>query len=410
MSKRRNTRYGRDAPAAAPQKRSAVTLTSLDAWKVLCGDAYKPIAQCPEVQMCVGAYADLLGNMTIHLMANTEDGDTRIRNELSRKLDIEPSRYLTRSGFMQWIVRTLMTEGNAFVMPRYRGELLDDLQPMPPGEVSMTPDGDGYKIQWRGRFFSPDEVLHFALNPDRDQPWRGRGYTVSLREIVRSIRQVNATKKAILESPAPSIIVKVDGLTEEFADTEGRKKLREQYLDASETGEPWFIPAEAFSVEQVKPLTLNDLAIKANLDMDKRSMAAIFGVPAFMVGIGAFDKAEYHYFLTARVMSIAKIIEQELTKKLLYSESMYWRLNARSLYNYSLTELMSVGVSLVDRMAMRRNELRDWLGLPPDPEMQDILALENYIPADRLGDQKKLEQEGGEGNGDQGNETDPELG
>lgn len=274
----------------------------------------------------------------------------------------------------------------------------------------MIPDGDGYKIQWRGRFFSPDEVLHFALNPDRDQPWRGRGYTVSLREIVRSIRQVNATKKAILESPAPSIIVKVDGLTEEFADTEGRKKLREQYLDASETGEPWFIPAEAFSVEQVKPLTLNDLAIKANLDMDKRSMAAIFGVPAFMVGIGTFDKAEYHYFLTARVMSIAKIIEQELTKKLLYSESMYWRLNARSLYNYSLTELMSVGVSLVDRMAMRRNELRDWLGLPPDPEMQDILALENYIPADRLGDQKKLEQEGGEGNGDQGNETDPKLG
>ena len=45
---------------------------------------------------------------------------------------------------------------------------------------------------------------------------------------------------------------------------------------------------------------------------------------------------------------------------------------------------------MVDRMAMRRNELRDWLGLPPDPEMDDLLALENYIPADRLGDQKKL--------------------
>ena len=45
---------------------------------------------------------------------------------------------------------------------------------------------------------------------------------------------------------------------------------------------------------------------------------------------------------------------------------------------------------MVDRMAMRRNEWRDWVGLPPDEDMSDLLALENYIPADRVGDQKKL--------------------
>jgi hypothetical protein len=45
---------------------------------------------------------------------------------------------------------------------------------------------------------------------------------------------------------------------------------------------------------------------------------------------------------------------------------------------------------MVDRMAMRRNEWRDWMGLEPDEEMDELLALENYIPADRLGDQKKL--------------------
>lgn len=39
---------------------------------------------------------------------------------------------------------------------------------------------------------------------------------------------------------------------------------------------------------------------------------------------------------------------------------------------------------------MRRNEWRDWMGLEYDPEMEKLLALENYIPADRLGDQKKL--------------------
>lgn len=45
---------------------------------------------------------------------------------------------------------------------------------------------------------------------------------------------------------------------------------------------------------------------------------------------------------------------------------------------------------MVDRMALRRNEWRDWLGFAPDPDMDELLALENYIPADRLGDQGKL--------------------
>ena len=48
---------------------------------------------------------------------------------------------------------------------------------------------------------------------------------------------------------------------------------------------------------------------------------------------------------------------------------------------------------------MRRNEWRDWLGLPPDPEMDELLALENYIPANKLGEQKKLDGNGGESDG-----------
>ena len=40
--------------------------------------------------------------------------------------------------------------------------------------------------------------------------------------------------------------------------------------------------------------------------------------------------------------------------------------------------------------------------------MDELLALENYIPADRLGDQKKLE-EGGESNEEEDAETDPDA-
>ena len=49
---------------------------------------------------------------------------------------------------------------------------------------------------------------------------------------------------------------------------------------------------------------------------------------------------------------------------------------------------------MVQLAAMRRNELRDWVGLAPDPEMENIIVLENYLNQDDLDKQKKLK--GGE--------------
>ena len=402
MSKKKRNpgRAVRDAPTQSMSS-GASFLTSVEGWNILCGNGYKPVWKCPEVQMCIGVFADLIGIMTLRLMRNVNNGDERIRNALSYKMDVNPSRYMTRITFIQAIVRTLLTWGNCAVYPRYKDGLLDDLQILPGQSVSYLPDqGNGYIIQYQGRTIRPDEILHFVLNPDLDEPWRGTGYTVSLRDAVDGLRQGESTKNALMRSPAPSIIVKVDGLIEEFSSTEGRRKLRAQYLDSSEKGEPWFIPSEAFSVEQVKPLSITDLAIKDNLELDKRSVAAIFGIPPFMVGVGQFNKDEYRNFVNTRVLAVAKIIEQELTKKLLYSEEMYFRFSNMSLYSYDLPELVSSGTLLVDHMAIRRNELRDWLGLSPDPEMKDLLALENYVPQNRLGDQKKLVGGGDDNDGE----------
>lgn len=392
---KKKSQYGRDAPRKRSEV-SGVMLTSPDAWKFFCGEGYRPVMKCPEVQMCINVYADLIASMTLRLMENTDRGDLRIKNELSRVLDINPNRHQTHMTFFQTVVRGLMENGNQITFPKYNSGYLEELIPFHPGEVALIADGlDDYRVEYRGRVYKPDEVLHFVLNPDPNQPWCGIGYRASLRDVVDGIRQANATKKALQASPAPSIIVKVDGLTEEFKSAEGRRKLGEQFADSSDNGRPWFIPAEAFDVEQVKPLSLNDLAIKTSLELDKRAVAAIFGIPAFLVGVGDFNLPEFQHFVTTRLMAVARVIEQTLTKGILYSQNWYLSFNPRSLYNYSLTDLINVGKEMVDRMAMRRNELRDWLGLPPDPEMDELLALENYIPADRLGDQKKL-NEGGE--------------
>lgn len=374
-------------------------MCSSEAFDTLTCQGYTSLAHNPEIAAGVDTIARLIGSMTIHLMENRDDGDVRIKNELSRKIDINPNSYTTREQFMHWIVRTLYLEGNgnAVVYPNTRAGILRDLNPVPPAMASFIPDGWGYKVVINGLEYDPDNVLHFVLNPDSYYPWLGTGYRVSLAEVANNLKQAATTQKGFMSSKwKPSIIVKVDALTDEFSSPEGRRKLLESYAMGGEAGEPWLIPAEQFAVEQVRPLTLSDLALDAMVTLDKRTVAAVLGIPPFVLGVGDFHREQWNNFVNTTIMPLARSIEQEMTKKLLFSPNWFFRFNSWSLYSYSITELVSAGAEMVDRMALRRNEWRGWLNLPPDPDMNELLALENYLPQDRLGDQAKLVQNGGE--------------
>ena len=397
MSRKRRSRpQARDEPRG--QKRGvAAWLCSSEAYDTLTCQGYVSLANNPEIAAGVDTIARLVGSMTIHLMECRDGGAVRIQNELSRKIDINPNQYMTRAAFIHWIVRTMYLEGNgnAVVWPKTRRGIIQDLTPVPPSFVSFIPDGWGYRVVIAGQEYRPDKVLHFALNPDSLYPWLGTGYRVSLADVANNLKQAAATQKGFMASKwKPSLIVKVDALTDEFSSPEGRQRLLEQYAMSGQAGEPWMIPAEQFSVEQVKPLTLSDLALDAMVTLDKRTVAAVLGIPAFVLGVGEFDRDAWNNFINTTIMPLARGIEQELTKKLLLSPEWFFRFNNWSLFSYSITELVSAGAEMVDRMALRRNEWRGWLNLPPDPEMDELLALENYLPADRLGDQGKLVQGG----------------
>lgn len=384
---------------AEPQKRSVAWLCSSDAFDTLTCKRYTSLAANPEISAGVDTIARLIGSMTIQLMENGEDGDIRVRNELSRKIDINPNSYTTREQFIHWIVRTLYLEGNgnAVVWPNTRAGIIRDLNPIPPALAAFIPDGWGYKVIIDGKEYSPDNVLHFVLNPDSYYPWMGTGYRVSLGDVANNLKQAAATQKGFMSSKwKPSIIVKVDALADEFSGPEGRKKLLDDYITNNEAGEPWLIPADQFSVEQVRPLTLSDLALDAMVTLDKRTVASVLGIPPFVLGVGDFSRDQWNNFVNTTIMPLARSIEQEMTKKLLLNPNWFFRFNSWSLYSYSITELVSAGAEMVDRIALRRNEWRSWLNLPPDPEMNELLALENYIPSDRLGDQGKLVQNGGD--------------
>ena len=372
-----------------------------DSFDKLCAKEYIALDHCPEIIAGVMRIAELIGSMTIHLMANQANGDVRILNAISRVVDIEPNRYMTRSNFIQWIVRTALMDGrgNAVVWPRTEGGALRELVPIPPAYTAFIPDElYGYKIAIAGQEYDPSELLHFAVNPGSFFPWLGMGFTMTLSDVANNLKQAAATERGFMESKwKPSLIVKVDGLFDELSTPDGRKKLLDDYVTTNEAGQPWLIPAEQFEVQEVKPLTLSDLALADFVKLDKRTVASILGVPPFLLGVGEFHREEWNSFINTTIMPLAQILQQELTRKLITDDDLFFRFNPRSLLNYSVDELVKAGSEMVDRMAMRRNEWRDWMGLEPDPEMDELLALENYIPADRLGDQAKLTG-GGESN------------
>lgn len=406
-----------------PVKRSTggSAVVGISDWDMVRRNGYTRLSESPEVVAAVQTIANMVSVMPIHLMENTKNGNRRIENALSKKVDCNPNEYMTRSTLISAIVRTLLLEGdgNAVLYPETKDGRITNLYLLDPSRINFIEDGFRYWICYNGKKYDPRELCHIVINPLPDKPWMGSGYKVSLQRIVDGLEAANSTKKAFMESKyAPSLIVTMDGFAEDLiideednesqqraqdAAESAKQKLLRKFVTSEEKGVPWLLP-EGFHIEQIKPLSLNDLALNPSIKLDKTTVANILQVPPFLLGIGNFDQKEWNNFINTRIRFITEAIQQALTKSLLLSDDWFFKFNYRSLYAYDIQTLSTVAKESRAGGIIDGNEARSMLGLSPREGLDELITLENYIPTEKLGDQKKLKDSkssnaGGEENG-----------
>ncbi|QIW56484.1 phage portal protein [Pseudolactococcus raffinolactis] len=352
---------------------------------------YTKLSDSPEVTTAINTIADLVSNMTIQLMKNEDKGDTRVKNEISRLVDIAPNAYQTRKSFIFWIVKSMILNGDAVVMPITRNGAIKELRPLPNNKIRFyhdIEDGFDYVIKYKNKDYAPEDLLHFVLNPDENLSFMGTSYRVNLSDVTHNLRQASATKRSFMSSEyMPSLVMMVD--SDADLDEDEREKFEEKYLKRKDKNKPLLLPDGLVKFETIKPLTLEDLAIHESVKVDKETVASILGIPSFVLGVGTYSKDEWNNFINTKIMSIAQIIQQTLNR-LIVDDDMYFTFNPRSLYNYSLVEQVNAITALVKVNTLRRNEGRNWLGLAPDEEMDDLIVLENYLLQQDLSKQGKL--------------------
>ena len=277
-----------------------------------CGGSYTSLDKRPEIITAIESIGNLVSNMTIKQWENTNKGDRRVKDGLSRLVDIEPYKNMNRITWVKWLVTNLILYGEAFALPVMSrdGYLIEGLQPIDYNRVSVVMKSTSYeviidKLSNKPKRFEADEILHFVLNPDPNNPFVGTGYKIPLRDVLKTLKLASDTKASFMQSGLmPSLIIAADSLFNNEEEEDGKRptdRVIKDYKRSAERGEPWVIPDELLKVHEIKPLTLSDIALNDNIEADKREVAAVLGIPSYLLGVGKYDRDEFNNFVSTKI-------------------------------------------------------------------------------------------------------------
>lgn len=346
------------------------------------GDSgYYPV----EFERAIETIGGLLGSLTLQVWQTKPGGaKERLKNAKSYWLDVEPIPGMTRLEWTKKVVRTMYEKGVCFVAVESFGgneqlKILEDFFIQSDGTVKSYKTNEAYKLE---------ELLRFSAGT--------KPAVDALRQTNENLKMAAALKARFLKNSfTPSLVVKVDvdmsALTEE--NDQRLKTLQKVISRSAETGQPMIFEQGFVDIQELKGRTYEELGLDVALKDEQMKVAAFFGLPAFLVGAGSFNREEYNLFIKTTFMTLVRMFEQQLSR-VFASDEIYVKYNTERLLSIDLREQMAFVSECLAQGIMTPNEARQKLGLTPSSSkgMNEFRILENYVPVAKLGDQAKLKQ------------------
>lgn len=339
---------------------------------------YYPI----EFERAVETIGSLLGALTLQVWQSKGNTKERLKNAKSYWLDIEPTSGVTRLEWTKKVVRTMYERGVCFVSVETDSagnqlKILDDALVQTDGTVRCYKQNVVYKAT---------DLLRFSVGT--------KPALEALKQTNDNLRMAAALKARFLKNSfIPKMVVKVDVDMSALTDENDKrlKVLQNVIARSAESGQPIVFEQGFAEIQELKGRTYDELGLDVALKDEQLKVAAFFGLPAFLVGAGSFDREEYNLFIKTTFMTLVRMFEQQLSR-VFASKDVYVKYNTERLLSIDLSEQMSFVSECLAQGIMTPNEARQKLGLTPSGAkgMNDFRILENYVPVSQLGDQAKL--------------------
>ena len=337
-------------------------------------NSYTPLLKNDAVYSCINYIAKLVASLSIKQYEYMETGGkVSIYDGITRKLNDTPNEKQTRYAFIYELVSTILADGVAYAIMIPQTVTVEGEKKLGIGEIILVDgvgfDGENYIVD--NQIIEPKDIMVFESSTI--------DVTMGslLKSILNNLKLADETKSVFYGGAyMPNLIFKMNSESDIWSEEERTfndegapiitqpivQKIIDRFFKPKK-GDPMLIPDQLFDVEQVKPLSLKDIAINESVQLDKKRISSIFGVSAYVVGEGTFNKDEFQHDVITTITPLCVMIEKEITRKILKSPMRAFSFNVDSLLRGNVAERTALYTSLTNASAIKTNEIREREGL-----------------------------------------------
>ena len=329
----------------------------------------------------------------------------------------KPNVFQTPSEFKQNIVTSILINGNCFLRIIRAGGRAVQLVPMDPQDIVMGSTTGGFPSYTHEHFgeIPAEDIIHI-----RDVvTWvpQGSSRCILAAERIGALRAADKLiAKTFRDGVSINYAVTTEASVEPDTAHEFSKALSEAFgQQGRNTGGVVFL-GDGAQISTLKGTTPADADLRSLRENLIREIAALLGVPAYLLGVSGDERynsirQKTASFTRDTLMPIMIAIQEAMTLKLMDNRSDIVEFNPTDFIKGAINETEQVATSLVSNGIMTPNEARLFMDMNPvDDPNADLLIAPNSSSNTNVNEEEPTGGEDGPQSLDNRPDRDPSVG